>query len=160
MTSGKLANKSIKEAYPKYARARRSDLYQGTVPTINTMSNKLNDEARRNDPVKTAYAIAKQKTDQQKSGGSYNNNNSYGADVGAGLEAGGGNEDDTIEPGGGDFTNNNNNDDDIVVNSREATIEPIEPLWPVQPREAPRHLDISASVESRNIIANSNKRQR
>lgn len=74
MTSSKLANECksyqfillTKEACPEYARARRGDLRQGTVPTIDTMSNELND--RRDDPVRTTYTMTKQKTDQQKYG--------------------------------------------------------------------------------------------
>ncbi|KAF2627484.1 hypothetical protein BU25DRAFT_341575, partial [Macroventuria anomochaeta] len=80
---------AIQEAYPEYARNRRADLCRNVIPKVDQMCNELNDEARRNDPVKVTYATMKQKAgngNYSKSGGngtngsdnpqrcSYNNN--------------------------------------------------------------------------------------
>ncbi|KAF3030301.1 hypothetical protein E8E12_000022, partial [Didymella heteroderae] len=126
MTGGKLADKckayqfilAIEEAYPEYARARRGDLRRGTVPTIDTMSNELNDEARRDDPVKTAYAMAKQKTDQQKSGGGHNNNN------GTSSSGGNGNGGSRRRGGRNGGQNNGSSSNDSGGGDRQKTSQP------------------------------------
>jgi hypothetical protein len=62
---------AIEVAYPEYAQQRRADLRAGTMPVLQSMCNKLADEARRSDPVKAAYVTMT----RQKSGGGGNQNN-------------------------------------------------------------------------------------
>jgi hypothetical protein len=45
---------AIEDTYPSYARERRSDLRRGVTLSIDHMCNELNDEARRDDPIKSA----------------------------------------------------------------------------------------------------------
>jgi hypothetical protein len=56
---------AIQNTYPDYARVRREDLRRNRTPTIDQMCDDLTDEARRDDPIKTTYAMSK----QRKSGG-------------------------------------------------------------------------------------------
>jgi hypothetical protein len=72
------------------------------------------------------------------------------------VASGGGDdhEDVQIETGGGDFTATSSND---RTNDSDSSTPA---QWPTQPLEAPRHLDISATVEERNIIAPGVRRDR
>ena len=62
---------AIEDTYPSYARDRRSDLRRGVTLSIDHMCNELNDEARRDDPIKSAAFSAKQNT---KNSNNSNNN--------------------------------------------------------------------------------------
>jgi hypothetical protein len=66
---------AIEDTYPSYARDRRSDLRRGVTLSINHMCNELNDEARRDDPIKSAAFGAKQNADN---GNNSNNNTPRG----------------------------------------------------------------------------------
>jgi hypothetical protein len=59
---------AIEDTYPSYARDRRSNLCRGVTLSIDHMCNELNDEARRDDPIKSAAFGVKQNA------GSNNNN--------------------------------------------------------------------------------------
>jgi hypothetical protein len=62
---------AIEDTYLNYARDRCLDLRRGVTLLINYMCNELNDEARRNDPIKSAAFGAKQNADN----GNNSNNN-------------------------------------------------------------------------------------
>jgi hypothetical protein len=62
---------AIEDTYPSYARDRRSDLRRGVTLSIDYMCNELNDEARRDDPIKSAAFGAKQNAGKENN----NNNN-------------------------------------------------------------------------------------
>jgi hypothetical protein len=47
---------AIEDTYPEYARSIRRDLRSNRKPTLNAVIKELNDESRREDPVKTAFA--------------------------------------------------------------------------------------------------------
>lgn len=52
---------AIEQQYPDYAKARRHDLRENRDVTLLKMIHEITDEARRDDPVKTAFTAAKQK---------------------------------------------------------------------------------------------------
>lgn len=47
---------AIEDTYPKYARSIRRDLRSERKPTLDAVIKELNDESRREDLVKTAFA--------------------------------------------------------------------------------------------------------
>jgi hypothetical protein len=47
---------AIKDTYPEYARSIRRDLRSKRKPTLDAVIKELNDESRREDLVKTAFA--------------------------------------------------------------------------------------------------------
>ncbi|KAF1945404.1 hypothetical protein EJ02DRAFT_338342, partial [Clathrospora elynae] len=101
---------AIEDTYPSYACDRRSDLQRGVTLSINHMCNKLNNKARRDNPIKSAAFGARQNASKDNS----NNNTPRGGRSHRGRGSGRGGQ------GGGGGGNDNDRKTTPTDNKRSA----------------------------------------